>query len=147
MIRNLQVVTNKPIEIVTAGAELTRGMAVTFAPATKSVTAATTGANVCFVDVAMNFDGCNAAITPTDADFEEIKNGDLVLKIVPLHGEHYATNQITASGLTPGDPLTASAGKLVKATTGAGTDNSAGFVYVGKYDDPDFDDMYEIYVL
>ena len=95
----------------------------------------------------MNFDGCNAAITPTDADFEEIKNGDLVLKIVPLHGEHYATNQITASGLNPGDPLTASAGKLVKATTGAGTDNSAGFVYVGKYDDPDFDDMYEIYVL
>lgn len=147
MIRNLQVVTNKPIEIVTAGAELTRGMAVTFVPATKSVTAATTGTNVCFVDVAMNFDGCNAAITPTDADFEEIKNGDLVLKIVPLHGEHYATNQITASGLNPGDPLTASAGKLVKATTGAGTDNSAGFVYVGKYDDPDFDDMYEIYVL
>ena len=129
MIRNLQVVTNKPIEIVTAGAELTRGMAVTFAPATKSVTA------------------CNAASPPTDADFEEIKNGDLVLKIVPLHGEHYATNQITASGLNPGDPLTASAGKLVKATTGAGTDNSAGFVYVGKYDDPDFDDMYEIYVL
>ena len=30
MIRNLQVVTNKPIEIVTAGAELTRGMAVTW---------------------------------------------------------------------------------------------------------------------
>lgn len=145
MLRYLQVVEMKPITIVTAGADMTRGAAVTYAPATNSVSAATTGTAVSLVDVAMNFDGCNAAITPTDADFEAIKNGDLVLKVTPLHGEHYATNQITAAGLNPGDALTASAGKFVKATTGAGTDNSSGFIYVGKYNDPDFDDMYEIY--
>lgn len=140
MYRALQVYTGKPIEIVKAGGALTRGMVATYAPATGTVTAATGTDAVCLIDVAPNYDGINAAITPNDAAFEKIAEGDLVLKVVPNHGEHFATNQITADGLAAGDLLEAAAGKLVKATGSAGQ-----FVYVGAYADPDFSDMHEIY--
>lgn len=140
MYRALQVYSGKPIEIVKAGGALTRGMVATYAPATGTVTAATGTDAVCFVDVAPNYNGINAAITPNDTAFEKVEEGDLVLKVVPNHGEHFATNQITASGLKAGDLLQASAGKLVKASGSVGQ-----FVYVGAYSDPDFSDMHEVY--
>lgn len=140
MYRALQVNVAKNVEIVRADEDLIRGMAVYYNPANGSVAKTGTG-DLCLLDVAPNYDGINAAITPNDASFEEIKEGALALKITLYTGEHYATNQITASGLTAGDKLTVSNGKLVKGS------DDAKFIYVGAYADPDFADMHEVYVL
>ena len=140
MYRALQVNTAKNVEIVTAGEELTRGMAVKYNPATKTVAKTGTG-DLCLVDVAVKYEGVHAAVNPNDGEFEKITEGDLVLKITLYPGEHYATNQITAAGLTAGDKLIVSGGKLVKG------DTDAKFVYVGAYADPTFADMHEVYVL
>lgn len=140
MYRALQVNVAKNVEIVTAGEDLTRGMAVVYDPATKSV--AKTGAgDLCLLDVTPKYEGVNAVIAPNDSAWEEVKAGELVLKITLYTGEHYATNQIDAEGLTAGDKLVAQDGKLVKGEVGAK------FAYVGTYADPTFGDMHEIYVL
>jgi len=144
MIRSLQVNSGKVVEIVETSEAMTRGMAVAYTPATGKVAKATAYAGVAFVDVAPNYDGINSMVTPNDAQFETIASGAKVLKITPVSGEHYATNQITVTGLAAGDKIEASAGLLIKSTTNAA---NAPFVYVGAYDDPDFTGMYEFYVL
>lgn len=141
MYRALQVNNAKNIEIVTAAEDLTRGMAVYYDPATKMV--GKTGAgDLCLLDVTPKYEGYNAVVTPNDSAFEEVKEGELVLKITMYHGEHHATNQIEgAEDLVAGDKLTVADGKLTKG------DADAKFVFVGAYADPTFDDMYEVYVL
>ena len=140
MYRALQVNVAKNVEIVTAGEDLTRGMPVIYDPATKTVAKTGTG-DLCLLDVAPKYEGIDAVVHPNDSAWEEVKEGDLVLKITLYPGEHYATNQVTATGLKAGDTLIAQDGKLVK-----GTEN-AKFVYVGTYADPTFGDMHEVYVL
>ena len=138
MIRNLQINMAKPISIVNAGEALTRGMAVSYDPATHTVSAATAASGFGVLDVAPNYDGINAVFTPSDGAFENIAKGDLCFYISFYAGERIATNQIEASGLVAGDKLQATAGKFAKAT------GDAEWIYVGAYSDPTFDDMHII---
>ena len=137
MIRDLQANTSKPVQIVVATADVTRGAPVVYDAATNKIVAATAD-GFGFVDISPNYDGINAYRTPTDADFEEIKAGDLCLYKSYCHGERIATNQITMASVTAGTKLTVTGGKLAKASTGGD------WVYVGPYTDPDFDDMHII---
>lgn len=130
MLRFLQVNEIKPIKLMKAGADLKRGAVVADDFATDVVTAAT-GAGDYLVDVPKNYDGINALITPKEKDFEDIKTDALVQRIPTHLGERYATTEVTAAGLAVGDPLAATAGKFVKATSG-----TYQWVYCGPYADP-----------
>lgn len=135
MIRYLQVNTSKPFQITTATADIKRGAPAVYDAATDKLVAAT-AEGFGFVDVAPNYDGINAIITPNDAAFEDIKAGDLCFYVSFYPGERIATNQIDAGSLSAGTKLTVSGGKLA---AGEGE-----WVYVGPYSDPDFDDMHII---
>lgn len=127
-----------PVMICTAGEDLKNGAPVDCSIG-RELTKAT--AEPDYVVVApVNFDGINAAIEPNDAAFEDIKSGKMCLRYVPHDGDVFATDQITASGLTAGDALTASSGKFVKATA----NGTYKYVYVGKYDNPWGLDMHAI---
>lgn len=134
MIRSLQVNVAKPFSIVTAGAALTRGMAVTYDAATNSVSPATASAGFGIVDVSPNYDGINASVTPSDASFEDIKKEALCFYVSYCHGERIATNQITGS-LSAGASVVAKDGKFAAGEGGE-------WIYVGVYSDPDFSDMH-----
>lgn len=140
MVRNLSVITSKNIPIAVAGENMTRGMAVVQNHADGTVKKANGEDEIFLVDVAMNYDGINAVVNPTDKDFETIKTGDKVLLIPVQFGESYATTEVTATGLGKGDYLKTAAGKFIKATTG----DKTGFVYADPYSDPTGLTMYEI---
>lgn len=132
MLRYLQVTEDKPVKITTVSVDTKRGAPVITDFTDDSLAPATADTGIYFADVAKNYDGINAIIEPTDGDFESIKAGGKVLRVVPAPGDRYATTEVTATGLNKGDPLVASAGKFVKAASGKDYE----FVYGGTYADP-----------
>lgn len=141
MIRSLQVNTAEPIKITAALEAMTRGMCVYEDFANGGVKKSSDVAGFYLVDVAPNYDGINAVITPNDSGFENVAVGQKVLLIPVGHNRRYATNQITATGLVKGDKLKASAGLFVKASAG---DTTAEWVYDGAYSDPTFTGMHVV---
>lgn len=132
MLRYLEVLKNKPIQILKAGAALTRGGCVVKDYTDGTVDPATADAGFCLIDNAPNYDGINAVIAPTDADFESIASGALCLLVPTFVGERYATTELTPTSLSVGDALIASAGKFVKGAQNDVCD----WVYGGTYADP-----------
>lgn len=134
MLRYLQVLKDKPIQILPALGDLTRGAPVgkdyvdggVFPAGTSETITATY-----LVDNAPNYDGINAVIAPTDADFEEIKEGDLCLLVTTFEGERYATTEVDQEYLV-GTPLKAVGGEFQAAAVGA----TYAWVYGGPYADP-----------
>lgn len=138
MLRYLQVTENKPVKITTASVAVKRGAPITVDFTDGTVAPATAGTGLYLADVAKNYDGINAIIEPTDGDFEDIKVGGKVLRVVPFVGDRFATTEVTAAGLVAGDPLVATAGKFVKA----GSAKDYEFVYGGTYADPSVENSY-----
>lgn len=130
MLRYIQVINAKNVPLMKAAAALTRGMAVTVG--TDGVSPAAAGAvGVRLVDAPNNYDGINAAITPNDGSFEEIKVGDIVPTVVPQDGEKYGTTCVEgAASLTDGAALTVENG-IFKAGSG-----KTEWVYRGTYHEP-----------
>ena len=93
MIRDLQVNTAKPVSILMAKENLTRGMAVSYDAATGKVEKATALTGFGFVDVSPNYDGINAAITPTDGDFEPVAKDSYCLFKSYCSGERITKSQ------------------------------------------------------
>lgn len=137
MLRIVEGHTNKALSVMyTASAAMKRGAFVTPNEADMTVGPAT-GATQYLVDVSPNYDGCNAAIEPTDGDFEDIKVGDRVILVPVLIGEKYATSEVTKGSLTAGDKIAATAGK-------AAADEGGDWMYCGEYSDPTGIPMYVV---
>ena len=130
MLRFLQVVENKPIKIVKASEDMTRGAVV--ADSFSGTVSKASGVGSYLVDVAKNYDGINSIIEPTDGAFETIASGATVLRVPTLLGERYATTELTIGTLVVGNPIVASSGKFVKA----GVSTEYEWVYGGTYADP-----------
>jgi hypothetical protein len=132
MLRYLQVQQDKPVSVMRVASEaMTTGMAVSIDYANGEVDKAT-GIGYYLVDVPRNYDGANSAFNYPDDEFEDIALGDRVIQIPVSIGDRFATNQITATGLSAGDPLDVAAGLFKEATSG----DAYGWVYGGTYADP-----------
>ena len=132
MLRYLQVQQDKPVNVMRVASEaMTTGMAVSIDYANDEVDKAT-GIGYYIVDVPRNYDGANAAFNYPDDEFEDIASGARVLTIPTSIGDRFATDQITVTGLTKGDPLDVSAGLFQEATSG----DAYGWVYGGTFADP-----------
>ena len=132
MLRYLQVQQDKPVSVMRIASEAMKtGMAVSIDHANGEVDKAT-GIGYYIVDVPRNYDGVNAVFNYPDDGFEDIASGARVITIPASVGDRFATNQITASGLSVGDPLDVSAGVFQEATAG----DAYGWVYGGTYPDP-----------
>ena len=145
MLRYLQVLKDKPIQIVPAGKDLTRGGCVVKDIANNEVLIAgslsgnTPNTGFFLVDNAPNYNGINAIIAPTDADFENIVEGDLCLLVPTFVGERYATTEVDdARSLSVGDALIAVDGMFSAASGGVAYE----WVYGGTYSDPTGLNMY-----
>lgn len=132
MLKILQDISGSNVQILKAGENLKRGAVVQIEHGANKSVKGGAADEVYLVDVPKNYDGINSIIEPTETAFEEIKSGDKVLVIAALTGTRYATTEVTATGLTVGDKLCASAGKFVKADTG----KDYSFIYDGVYDNP-----------
>ena len=74
MIRELQVVANKPITLITTSEAMKRGAVIVEDYKTETVKNATSGAtDIYFVDVEPTYEGINAVVEPTDGSWENIK--------------------------------------------------------------------------
>ena len=144
MLRYLQVLKDKPIQILPALEDLTRGAPVGKDYVDGGVFLAGNDESILatyLVDNAPNYDGINAVIAPTDADFEEIKENALCLLVTTFEGERYATTEVVVGReLNVGDPLTVANGKFVAAGNGS----TYAWVYGGTYADPTGLPMYII---
>lgn len=137
MLRIVEANTNKALSVMyTASAAMKRGAFVTPDESNMTVGPAT-GATQYLVDVAPNYDGINAVIEPTDADFEDIKEGDRVILVPVLIGEKYATSEVDKGSLNAGDKISATSGK-------AAANASGDWVYCGEYSDPTGIKMYTV---
>lgn len=135
MLRIVEGHTNKALSVMyTASAAMKRGAFVTPNEADMTVGPAT-GATQYLVDVSPNYDGCNAAIEPSDGAFEDIEVGDRVILVPVLIGEKYATSEVTKGSLNAGDKIAATSGK-------AAADESGDWEYCGEYSDPTGIPMY-----
>lgn len=142
MIRELETVQNKPVELLLTSAQVTKGAPIAINYEDETVAHETAGLGTMLVDINPVYEGIYSIVEPTDADFETAETGTRVRVIKTLAGEMYATSEVTDSGLTEGDPLKVENGKFVKATDG--TDAYA-WVYRGEYSDPTGIEMYRIY--
>ena len=140
MLAYLQVDELKPIRIVTASEALTRGAVVAPGSTDKTVAKATATTGYGLVDIQKNYNGINAVIEPSDADFESIASGSLCLYIPLYPGERFATTEVTTTSLSAGDKVKATSGKFAK-------DSSGNCVYRGTYANPWGLDMYIIEVI
>lgn len=141
MIRELETVQNKPVELLLTSAQVTKGAPVDIDYEDETVAAATDGLGTKLVDINPVYEGIYSIVEPTDADFETAETGTRVRVIQTLPGEMYATSELTKGSLTEGNPVKVSSGKFVAATEG--TDDYA-WVYRGEYSDPTGIAMYRI---
>lgn len=117
MLRLLQVLGHKPNKAMyVASEDMKQGMAVSIDHANGEVDKAT-GLGEYLVQVSPKYEGLNAVVPPLDDAFEDIASGDKVILIPTFIGERYATDQITTTGLTAGDPLDVAAGLFQEATS------------------------------
>lgn len=143
MFAEVQINELKPRMICTANEELKNGAPVVYTPATRKLAKASVDTKY-VVTNSKNYNGINAVKEPTDAEHETIASGDLCIRVPLELGDVFATTEVTTTGLSAGDPVTADAGKYVKddATAPAG-----GMIYLGRYDNPWNLDMYMIEVV
>ena len=136
MIRELQVVANKPITLITTSEAMKRGAVIVEDYKTETVKNATSGAtDVYFVDVEPTYEGINAVVVPADGTWEDIEAKAEVKKIPLFVGERYATTELVdnfGTVLAKGDYLKADDGKFIKGVSG----DSCIAVYMGEYTDP-----------
>lgn len=132
MLRFLQVNEHKPLELVRAGEDMTKGAAVVMDYTDNTVNKATATDGIFLVDRANDYNGINSIIPQNDAGYEAIKSGDLVIRIPAYVGERYATSELTKGEMSVGDYVKASAGKFVAAATS----DTCEWIYGGEYDDP-----------
>lgn len=141
MIRELETVQNKPVELLLTSATVTKGAPIAIDYADETVAAETAGLGTLLVDINPVYEGINAIVEPTDGEFETAETGTRVRVIHTLPGEMYATSEITADDLTEGDPLKVTAGKFVEATPAS---DAYAWVYRGPYSDPTGIEMHRI---
>lgn len=140
MIRELETVQGKSVELLLTSAEVTKGAPIAIDYSDETVAPATAGLGTLLVDINPVYEGLTAIVEPTDADFETVKEGTRVRVIQTLPGEMYATSELTKGDLTEGDPLKVTSGKFVKAEA----TNGYAWVYRGEYSDPTGIAMYRI---
>ena len=140
MLRYLQVQKDKPIQILPAGEDLIRGACVV-KDYERGVVNNASGHSCFIVDNAPNYDGINAVIAPTDADFENIAQDALCLLVPAREGDRYATTEVDIQGgIDVGTPLVADDGMFVPASNG----DTYEWVYGGTYNDPTGLNMYVV---
>ncbi|RNB59532.1 hypothetical protein EDM57_05160 [Brevibacillus gelatini] len=133
MLRNI-ITGSKVVEIYKVGSDLPRGSVVAKNLTTKVADKATTGsAETYLLDFDAQPTGCmsDVEISAYDSTMDTVKAGSLAILITPAVGSQWASDQVTATGLTAGDYLVADDGKLVKATTG----QTSTYRYIGEYMD------------
>ena len=133
MIRELETVQNKPVQLLVTSAKVTKGAPVAIDYTDETVAPVAAGMGTLLADIATKYDGIYSIVEPTDATYEEAEVGERIRVIQTLPGEMYATSELTVGSLTAGDPLKVTSGKFVEATPG--TDDYA-WVYLGEYSDP-----------
>jgi len=132
MLRNLTPLGNRPIKAdFKAGAAMTQGMAVSLDYANSEVDKAT-GVGDYLVDIPKSYTGLYSIVNPEDDAFEDIAQYAFVNVIPTYVGDRFATDQVTTTGLSVGDPIDATAGVFAEATTG----DAYQWVYGGTYADP-----------
>lgn len=132
MLRYLTPLGNRPIKATyTASEAMSQGMAVTISTANANCAKAT-GVGHYLVDIPKSYTGIYSVVNPEDDAFESIASGAVVNIIPTFIGDRFATDQVTTTGLTTGDPLDVAAGLFQEATSG----DSYQWVYGGTYSDP-----------
>jgi hypothetical protein len=132
MLRNLTPLGNRPIKATFKASEaMKQGMAVSLDIPNSEVDKAT-GVGDYIVDVPKKYEGIYAVVNPEDDAFEDIDQGDRVLVIPTYVGDRFATDQITITGLSAGDPLDVANGLFIEATS----NDAYQWIYVGTYSDP-----------
>lgn len=131
MIRELETVQGKPVELLLTSAAVKKGAPVDVDSEDQTVKATEDGLGTKLVDINPTYEGIFAIVEPTDADFEDAAAGVRVRVIQTLPGEMYATSELDTATLKAGDPLKATNGKFVKAESGA-----SAWEYRGIYSDP-----------
>lgn len=131
MLRHLQVDKNKPIAILTASEELTRG-AVVAKDNSGNVGKLASGLGEYLVDCPKDFTGINSVVNPTDAASDIIASGAKCQVVETRVGERYSSREITPGYADIGDPMITSEGKFVRATSAAAYQ----WVYGGIHPDP-----------
>jgi hypothetical protein len=131
MLRNLTPLGNRPIKAdYKAGAAMTQGMAVSLDHANAEVDKAT-GVGDYLVDIPKSYTGIYAIVNPEDDAFESIAQGAFVNVIPTYVGDRFATDQVTTTGLSVGDPIDATAGVFAEATSS----DAYQWIYGGTYAD------------
>lgn len=131
MIRELKTTQNKSVSLLHTSAVVKKGAPVDIDFEDDTVKATEDGLGTLLCDVNAKYEGINAILLPTDAEFEEAAVGELVRVINTRLDEMYATSELDTGTLQKGDPLKAVNGKFVKATSGA-----YAWKYDGTYSDP-----------
>lgn len=132
MLRILTPLGNRPIKATFKASEaMKQGMAVALDIADAEVDKAT-GVGDYIVDVPKKYEGLYSIVNPEDNAFEDIAAGDLVLVIPTYIGDRFATDQITTTSLSVGDPLDVASGLFIEATSS----DAYQYVYGGTYADP-----------
>ena len=132
MLRDLQVKKNKPIEIMTTGAEMVRGTVVTKDLATGAVSAASSGLGEYFVNGSKEYTGIYAVVNPTESIHDTLAAGAKCQVVNTSVGERYASSEVTTGTADIGDPMNVSNGKFIKA---AGA-SAYQWIYGGLHIDP-----------
>lgn len=132
MIRYLTPLGNRPIKATYKASEaMYQGMAVSLDTANAEVDKAT-GVGDYLVDIPKSYTGLYAIVNPEDDAFELIASGSYVNVVPTFVGDRFATDQITTTGLTAGDPMDVAAGLFQEATSS----DAYQWVYGGTYSDP-----------
>lgn len=130
----------KPIMNCVAANELVSGAPVCY-NAPKQLETATANSDYIVV-AAENFNGMNAVIEPTDADFGKIKEGELCLRFPFEVGDVIATTEVVVpeSGEVEGIGMHVEGGKFVHGNVG----KTLEYICLGVYDNPWGLEMYKI---
>lgn len=131
MIRELETVQGKPVELLLTSAVVKKGAPVDVDSEDQTVKATAEGLGTKLCDVNAKYEGIYSIVEPTDGEFEEATAGERVRVIQTLPGEMYATSELDTDTLQAGDKLQAKDGKFVKATAG-----QYAYEYRGIYSDP-----------
>ena len=124
MIRELETVQGKPVELLLTSAVVKKGAPVDVDSEDQTVKATADGLGTKLCDVNAKYEGIYSIVEPTDGEFEEAAAGERVRVI-------HATSELDTETLQAGDKLQAKNGKFVKATAG-----QYAYEYRGIYSDP-----------
>ena len=130
MFAEVQINELKPRMICVADGALVNGAPVSYeATSTGRKLTAATADTPYVVTNAKNYDGINAVMEPTDAEHEEILDGDLCIRVPLELGDLFATTEVTAGSAEVGAKFGVSGGKYA-------ADENGKFVFHGAYENP-----------